>query len=616
MGILSVNRDPSYLVMPDLFPDQKFLFVMEHQRFPKWLVVGVTFIIAISATSSILLFRRWADFASKSILDITQLQSLMPRLASLEDKAISIQKVDPKLKQDLQDTKSRSAKSIEDITAELTEITSGEERERIRDLQGSYQTYIGGLERQFAMMEQGNFKQAQIIDEEVVDPAYDRLDRLLQYYNERAMVVAHQKSQQADIGTILSILTAAIGISLAIDKIGQANQLFAIATSEQKILQASETALKQERELLESRVSERTQELDNNNQILYQTIEQLQSIQAELIESEKMGALGHLVAGIAHEINTPLGAIQASTGNMTKALQESWLQLPEIIRRLTPAQQDSFFALLDRVLQSKALLTSSEKRACKRALTQELETYGLTNTRQLADRLVDLGISKRIHPFVPLLQSPEGAWSLHLIYNLSRINANNQTIQTAVDRAAKIVFALKSYTRFDRTGEKQLVSIVTGLDTVLELYHNQMKHGIEVKRYYGKIPEFLGYPDELMQVWTNLIHNAIQAMNSKGILEIIALVENDRAIVQIIDSGGGISPEVQAKIFDPFFTTKMAGEGSGLGLSISQTIVEKHSGKIEFNSRLGCTNFTVSIPLIEVESNSLPSTKALTFATN
>jgi signal transduction histidine kinase len=101
-------------------------------------------------------------------------------------------------------------------------------------------------------------------------------------------------------------------------------------------------------------------------------------------------------------------------------------------------------------------------------------------------------------------------------------------------------------------------------------------------------------------------------MDSKGTLEIITIVENERAIVQIIDSGSGIPPEVQAKIFDPFFTTKPAGEGSGLGLSISHTIVEKHSGKIEVNSRPGRTNFIVSIPIVEVQDTPPVSTKSLT----
>jgi signal transduction histidine kinase len=574
---------------------------MKHPRFLNWLGIGVTFAVAASATGSILLLRNWADYASKSRLEITQLQSMMSRLASLEDRATSIRQVDAELKQDLQTTKSQATQLITPITAELMAITTGVERDRIRDLPDLYQKYIQGLDQQFALMEQRNFDRSKIVDDEIVDPAYESLDRLLQDGNQKATVVAQQTSQQADIGTVLSILTAAIAISLAIHKIGRANQLSQIAIAEQKILQANEAALKQERELLESRVVERTQELDEKNQILSETIEQLQSTQANLIESEKMGALGHLVAGIAHEINTPLGAIQASTGNMTQALADYTVQFPQIVRLLTPQQQDDFFALFDRVLRSKTPLTSSEKRPLKRSLTQELETYGLENSRQIADRLVEMGVWQRIQPFMRLLQSPQGPWSLLLIYNLSRVHSNNQTIQTAVNRASKIVFALKSYTRFDRTGEKQLVSIVSGIDTVLELYHNQLKRGVEVIRYYGKAPVFLGYPDELMQVWTNLIHNAIQAMDGNGTLEIITIVENDRAIVQVIDSGGGITPEVQAKIFDPFFTTKPAGEGSGLGLSICQTIVEKHLGKIEVNSRPGRTNFIVSIPLVEVQ---------------
>jgi signal transduction histidine kinase len=386
-------------------------------------------------------------------------------------------------------------------------------------------------------------------------------------------------------------------IGFTLQKIGRANRATEIAIAEQKILQEKELALKQERDLLETRVIERTQALDDQNQVLAQALEQLQSTQAELIESEKMVALGHLVSGIAHEINTPLGAIQASAENMTKALQEALAQLPQIGQRLTTQQQTNFFELLYQALQGKAPLTSSENRPLRRALTQELNAYNFENARQLADRLVELGILSGIEPFVSLLKSAEGAWALQLIYNLSRIQGNSQNIQRAVERASKIVFALKSYARFDHSGEKQLVPLVEGIETVLELYRSQLKRGIEVVRRYETIPEFWGYPDELVQVWTNLIHNAIQAMNNKGILEIVATVQHDQVVVQMIDSGNGISQDIQAKIFTPFFTTKPQGEGSGLGLSISQTIIEKHAGHIEVNSQPGRTVFTIYIPL-------------------
>jgi signal transduction histidine kinase len=223
-----------------------------------------------------------------------------------------------------------------------------------------------------------------------------------------------------------------------------------------------------------------------------------------------------------------------------------------------------------------------------------------------------------VEPFISLIQSSQGTWVLQLIYNLSRIQGNNRTIETAVERASKIVFALKSYARFDQSGEKQLVLLVEGIETVLELYHSKLKQGIEIVRRYETIPDFWGYPDELVQVWTNLIHNAIQAMDGKGILEIVAAVVNNQVVVEVIDSGVGIAIEIQPNIFKPFFTTKPQGEGSGLGLSISQTIIEKHEGHIEVKSQPGCTTFIVYLPLkavpLTTPDHNSPS-PALTFAT-
>ena len=131
---------------------------------------------------------------------------------------------------------------------------------------------------------------------------------------------------------------------------------------------------------------------------------------------------------------------------------------------------------------------------------------------------------------------------------------------------------------------------------MLELYRNQLKHGVEVIRSYETLP-ISCYPDELIQVWTNLIHNAVQAMQGKGRLEIRAFESEGRAIVQVTDSGSGIPADIQEKIFEPFFTTKPAGEGSGLGLDIVRNIIEKHSGKIEVESVPGKTTFTVLIPI-------------------
>lgn len=130
-------------------------------------------------------------------------------------------------------------------------------------------------------------------------------------------------------------------------------------------------------------------------------------------------------------------------------------------------------------------------------------------------------------------------------------------------------------------------------------------------RDYAEVPKILCYPDELNQVWTNLIHNAIQAMDSKGILEVkvyldliefkTSVIKKPSLVVSIIDSGSGILPEIQSRIFEPFFTTKSSGQGSGLGLDISKKIIEKHQGEINVESKPGRTIFSVWLPLESVE---------------
>jgi signal transduction histidine kinase len=339
----------------------------------------------------------------------------------------------------------------------------------------------------------------------------------------------------------------------------------------------------------EGRSKEQAQQLQN-------TLEELQSAQNQVIQSEKMAALGQLVAGVAHEINTPLGAIQASAGNITKALKESLDSLPQLLETLNSQQRADFFQFLHRGLQSKPLITSGEKRPYKKALMSQLQAHAVENARSIADLLVDIGIYEDIEPFIPLLKDANSEWILQLVYNITRLQANNRTTLTAVERASKVVFALKSYARTDQSGEKRLLDVTEGLKTVLELYHNQIKYGIEVIQNYEPLPQIWGYPDELIQVWTNLIHNGIQAMGGKGKLILSTQNDSDRIIVKVTDSGAGIPPEVQPKILEPFFTTKPMGEGSGLGLHICQKIVEKHQGKLNFVTRPGETTFIVDLP--------------------
>ncbi len=319
--------------------------------------------------------------------------------------------------------------------------------------------------------------------------------------------------------------------------------------------------------------------------------------QQMLIQSEKLAALGQLSAGIAHEINTPLGAIKAiaqESQAMGKSLVHNLLAL---YRNLSPQEIQALLEFMDTHKVKFEFLTTREERPLRMMLQKELEALHIDQASLLANKLcqvniyaVDQGLDKLIGPNFPLIVD-----TLHLLFLEQK---NNNTTLISVEKASRIVKALKMYLHTSETNIPERYNLRESLDTVLTIYNNQIKHGIRVAVDVPDDIDMEGFSEEIGQVWTNLIVNACQAMNFTGTLVIKAQLKSNTAHITISDTGCGIPPEIGDRIFDAFYSTKKIGEGSGLGLDIVKNIVLKHNGKISYNSQVGAgTTFHVELPV-------------------
>jgi signal transduction histidine kinase len=339
-------------------------------------------------------------------------------------------------------------------------------------------------------------------------------------------------------------------------------------------------------------------EINSQREELSATLENLQTTQDQLVQSERLAVVGKLVANVAHEINTPLGAIRASAGNIATDLKDSLTELPKIFEILSEDKKKLFFDLVSKALENKQLVSAKEERQIRKTQQTHLEQAQIKDADEIAYELSSMGLYEGYMEFVPLFQDVNSLFIVKTAYHLVNQQRSTDNIQIAVDRASKVVFALKTYARQDHLGEKVQANVKSGVETVLTIYHNLLKQHTEVVRIYEPVPEIWCYPDELNQVWTNLIHNALQAMSNKGKLTVGIGQDGGQVVVSFTDTGKGIPEEIKPKIFEPFFTTKPAGEGSGLGLDICQKIVKKHSGQMGFESEVGKgTTFWVRLPL-------------------
>ena len=319
--------------------------------------------------------------------------------------------------------------------------------------------------------------------------------------------------------------------------------------------------------------------------------------QAQMVQQEKMASLGQLVANVAHEINTPIGAVKSSWINIADTLGDLLTNMPRLYRVLDDDQQMLFQKIVDQARKQTTSLTSREERSLVKETTEQLTALGMAKAHHHANILVQLRAHANPARHLPLLQHPESGFILDTANDVAAIINSTTNINTAVARVSKIVFALKAFARVDHSGEMIASQLRDGLDTVLTIHQSQIKKGIKLVQNYNDIAPLHCLPNELNQVWTNLVSNALHAMKYEGTLTIGIRQEGNEAVVSVGDSGCGIDQTIQSRIFEPFFTTKPTGEGSGLGLDIAKKIVTKHKGRIEVQSEVGMgTTFSVYLP--------------------
>jgi signal transduction histidine kinase len=330
---------------------------------------------------------------------------------------------------------------------------------------------------------------------------------------------------------------------------------------------------------------------------LYRTA---RSVEATARQRQSVVALGTLAAGLAHEINNPAAAAVRAVDDLevsSQALQES---LGRLAAHHVSAEQ---FIALDQLRREVPVPPEAPDALALADLEDDLASWlarhGVGREWTIAPALAAAGVDRDwCERAAAILAGPALEPGLEWLASAFSVAALLAETKESTRRISALVAAVKSYSQMDRASV-QRVDITDGLESTLVMLGHQLRDGVTVVRDYGTgVPPVQAHAGELNQVWTNLIDNAVEAMDGKGTLRLSTRAEQDCVVIEIGDTGPGMSPQVAERAFEPFFTTKETGKGTGLGLDIARrVVVERHGGTIVIDSRPGETVLRVRLPV-------------------
>jgi signal transduction histidine kinase len=346
--------------------------------------------------------------------------------------------------------------------------------------------------------------------------------------------------------------------------------------------------------------------------MLHTFVARLRSTETLAVQNEKMAALGRLSAGLAHELNNPAAAVSRSTDQLKERLAE-WQRWDARLDAMTfgAEQTGQLEALREQMVQRAdgcPILDPIDRSDREDTMQSWLEDHDIEDAWEFSPMLVSFGWEPKELDEIGTHFSPEELKSvIPWLASGCSTYAMLEEVGKGAKQISEIVRGMKGYSYLDQAPVQQ-VDIHKGIEDTLIILRHKIKHGVTVKRDFAKdLPKIEAYASELNQVWTNIIDNAVDAMDGRGQITIKTYGKDENVVVEITDNGPGIPADVLPQIFQPFFTTKPQGQGTGLGLHITYNIIaDKHRGRISATSEPGKTMFQVVLPVKLARGQSTP----------